>query len=215
MKKTRYEGIFEEKRARRKGLFTKSLDGKTFFNENLVNGYREIDPRRSKLGAAVIKGISKIPVRENDKVLYLGAGHGYTASFISDIVKNGVVYCVEFAPRVMRDLILLCEDRGNMVPIFASANQPERYNYIEKVDVIYQDVAQRNQVDILFKNLIYLKNKGYAILCVKSRSIDVTKRPKLIFYQIKDELRKKLKIIDSKDLNPLEKDHFFFVCQRV
>lgn len=215
MKQTRYKGIYELMKGKRRILLTKSLDGKTFFNENITMGYREIDPRRSKLAAAVVKRIYQIPIKEGDNVLYLGASHGYTVSFVSDIVKNGTIYCVEFAPRVMRDLILLCDERKNMVPILANASLPEKYNYIDKVDVIYQDVAQRNQVEILFKNLRYLKNNGYVILCVKSRSIDVTKKPKWIFNQIKDELKKKLKIIDSKDLNPLEKDHFFFVCQKL
>jgi len=214
IEKTKYFGIFELWTSKKRILLTKSLDNKTFFNENIIEGYREIDPRRSKLAAAVVKKISVIPIKENDKILYLGAGHGYTASFISDIAKKGVIYCVDFAPRVMRDLILLCEERKNMIPIMASANMPEYYkNKIEKVDVIYQDVAQKNQVDILFKNLMFLKKNGYVILCVKARSIDVIKKPRFIFNQVKEELKKRLNVIDYRELDPMERDHCLFICQ--
>lgn len=214
IEKTNYEGIYQTWKNDKRVLLTKSIDGKNFFSEHIIDGYREIDPRRSKLAAAVIKKISKIPIRENDKVLYLGAGHGYTPSFISDIIKDGVIYCIDFAPRVVRDLIILCEERKNMIPILASANLPESYkNKVEMVDVIYQDVAQKNQVDILFKNLIFLKKNGYVILCIKARSIDVLKKPRFIFNQVKEELNKRLNVIDYRELDPMERDHCLFICR--
>lgn len=212
---TKYSGIFQGYLGNKRFLFTKSLDGKTFFGERMNKGYRQFDFTRSKLAAAVMKNVSEIPIRENNSILYLGASHGYTPSFVSDMIgRNGSLYCVEFAPRVIRDLIEICGERENMAPILANANHPELYkDIIKKVDVIYQDIAQKNQVEILFKNLQFLKPKGYVLLAIKSRSIDVTKKPFLIFDEVKIMLKTKLNIIDFRTLDPFEKDHIFFVCQ--
>ena len=212
LEKTKHHGIYQLRLGKKRIFFTKSLDGKTFFNEKIKNGYREFDIRRSKLAAAIAKGISDIFIEKNSLVLYLGASHGYTSSFISDIVGiNGAVYCVEFAPRVIRDLVEICDQRENMAPILADANQPD-YE-VGKVDIIYQDIAQKNQVEILFKNLKYLKKGGYCLIAIKSRSIDVTKNPSEIFGEVKNKLKSRLKIIDFKVLDPFERDHCFFVCQ--
>lgn len=212
---TKYSGIYQGYLGNKRFLFTKSLDGKTFFNERINQGYRQFDFTRSKLAAAIMKNISEIPIRENSSILYLGASHGFTPSFVSDIIgRNGSLFCVEFAPRVIRDLIEICEQRENMAPILADANHPELYkDKIKKVDIIYQDIAQKNQVEILFKNLQFLKPKGYVLLAIKSRSIDVTKKPSLIYEEVKNKLKTKLNIIDFRTLDPFEKDHIFFVCQ--
>ena len=217
---TKYKGIFNLEN-KRKILATENLTpNKTFFDEKLfkINNkeYREFNPFRSKLAATIIKKISLIPIKEEDKILYLGASHGYTTSFISDIVKEkGIIFCLDFAPRVVRDLFFICEERENMIPILADANKPEKYkNRITQVDIIYQDIAQKNQVEILLKNLQYLKPKGYALIAIKARSIDVTKYPQKIYKQVEEKLKTKLKIIDKKELDPFQKDHCFFICQK-
>ncbi len=218
---TKYPGIYESMHNNKRYLLTKNVTpGTTFFHEythteNNIE-YREFAPNRSKVGAAIVKRITLFPVNPGSSVLYLGASHGYTASYISDIVgKNGTVFCVDFAPRVVRDLYFVCEARENMSPILADANKPESYKHlVEQVDVIIEDVAQKNQVDILFKNLIYLKPKGYILFAVKARSIDVTKRPMQIYKEIEQQLEKKVHIIDKKDLSPLERDHQLYLCQK-
>lgn len=218
--KTSYDGVFVLDGIR-KSLVTKNLTPKkTFFNEKilLVGGeeYRVFDPFRSKLAAAITKKISLIPIKEGDKVLYLGASHGYTVSYVSDIVKEmGLIFCLDFAPRVVRDLLFVCEERANMVPILADANKPDSYKKrIAEVGVIYQDIAQKNQVEILLKNLQFLKQKGYVLIAIKSRSIDVTRNPQRIYREVEDQLKNKLKLLDKKDLSPFQKDHCFFVFQK-
>lgn len=215
IKPTKYYGIYELWKGKKKILLTKCLDNQTFFNEKIIDGYREIYPKRSKLAAAIVKKISKLPFKKGDKILYLGASHGYTASFISDIIgESGTIFCIDFAPRVVRDLLILCEKRKNMIPIMADANKPFLYkDRILKCDILYQDIAQKNQLEIFFKNFIYLKPKSYAVLVIKTRSIDTTKKPEIIAKEIILELTKMVKIIDYKDLSPLEKDHYFFLCQ--
>lgn len=215
IEETKYFGIYESWQDKRRTLFTKSLDGKNFFNEYQFDDFIDFNPKRSKLAAAVIKRISIFPIKNNSKILYLGAAHGYTASHISDIVTKGVIFCLDFAPRVVRDLYFICEERENMIPILADANDPDSYkDRIEKVDIIYQDIAQKNQIEILFKNLQFLNNNGYILLAIKARSIDVTKRSAEIFNETEKQLKEKLKIIDKKELDPFEKDHCFFVCQK-
>jgi len=110
----------------------------------------------------------------------------------------------------------VCEERKNITPLLASANHPEKYrDNICEVDIIYQDIAQKNQTEIFLKNIdVFLKKGGFAFLCVKARSIDVTKKPDFIFREVKAELEKTLTIVDYRNLFPLEKDHCVFLCKK-
>ncbi len=205
-------------------IFTANLTpGQSFFQENLYHRggeeFREWNPERSKLGAAIAKGSLNLGIRKGNVVLYLGAAHGYTPSFISDMIgTRGLLFGLDPAPRVMRDLIHLSQSRPNIVPLLADANHPEEY--LDKIclaDVVYQDVAQRNQSEIFLKNCaIFLKKGGYGLFAVKARSIDVRKKPKVIFEEVKKELEKdkSLKIIDYRLLEPYEKDHCIFICKK-
>jgi len=216
--------IFEvyELRDKRRQLYTINLvPGKNVYGERLIqeNGveYREWDASKSKLAAAILKGSPNIGIRKNDVVLYLGSASGTTASHVSDIVgKEGFVFAVDIAPRVIRDLIFVCYDRKNMAPILANANKvAELKERISAVDVIYQDVAQKNQIEIFLKNArLFLKKDGYALIAVKSRSIDVTRKPKEIFKLVKEQLEKELQIIDYRELEPYQKDHAMFICRK-
>jgi len=197
-------------------LLTKNLTPKqSFFKDDIFNEtFRLWDPKRSKFASAILKKV-ELPLKRDSNVLYLGASHGYTCSFLSDILTKGCIFCLDFAPHVVRDLVYLCEKRKNMSPLLEDANHPENYkNKISKVNLIFQDIAQRNQVQIFLKNIkTFLNKDDYAILVVKARSIDVTKNPKIIFNDIEIELRKHLKLIDRASLFPYERDHFIFVCQ--
>jgi len=215
--------VFEEKRQRR-FIYTKNLTpGKTFFGEELVreNGveYRSWEFVRSKLGSAIKKEVSQIGIKDKDIVLYLGASHGFTPSYVSDLVGNeGFVFCIDNAPRVVRDLVFVCEERINMAPILADANHPEEYKSLvtPQVDVVYQDIAQRNQVGIFLKNCdAYLKRGGFGLLAIKARSIDVTKHPKIIFREVRKQLEESsMVIVDYRELEPFERDHAMFVCKK-
>ena len=114
-----FKGVFGEGMR----LYTRNaVKGFKVHGEKLVQGkdgeYREWNPFQSKLGAAIALGMKEFPFKQGTKVLYLGAAHGVTPSFVSDIVgKKGEVYCIEIAPIAMRDLIRVCEQRENMIPI--------------------------------------------------------------------------------------------------
>ena len=217
--------IFEvyEQEGRRRQLYTINLvPGHNVYGERIVaeNGieYREWNASKSKLAASILKGSPNIGIRKDDVVLYLGSASGTTVSHVSDIVGNeGLVFAVDVAPRVMRDLIFLRYKRKNIAPILADAGRiallKER---ISAVDVIYQDVAQKSQLDIFLKNVgLFLKNEGCALLAVKARSIDVTKNPKQIFKDVKEKLEKELAIIDYRELEPFQRDHCMFICRKL
>jgi len=223
MKQTNLQGVYEQKKGKRRILFTRNITpGKTVYDEKLVREgnveYREWNPRKSKLAAFLLKGGSQIGIKEGYNILYLGASYGTTASHVSDIVGNGgFVFALDFAPRVMRDLVFVCEERKNMAPLFFDANKPDEYKDRIKipVDAVYMDIAQKQQAEIFLKNVeMFLKPEGFCLLAVKARSIDVTKKPSVIFKEIRKKLEEKLIIVDYKTLEPFEMDHAMFVCKK-
>ena len=210
------EGIFEVTKDK-KQLATKNFDlGKTVYGEKLIQvegiEYRTWDPRRSKLGAMVLKKFD-VFLKEDSTVLYLGAASGTTVSHVSDIVPDGAVYAVEFAPRSMRDLIGLASRRKNIIPILNDAGKPDIYAHIvEPVDLIFQDIAQPNQAEIAARNAArYLKRNGNLLLSIKARSVDTVANPKEVF---KEEIKKleqtfepRFEILSARDLMPFHEDH--------
>ncbi len=196
------------------------VPGKKVYGEKLVkrNGreYRIWNPYRSKLGTALVKGLRNFPFNENSEILYLGAGNGTTVSHISDLATNGIIYSVEFSPRAMIDLLFVSNQRKNVVPILADANKPQDYlGRISQVDILYEDVAQKNQVQILRKNAdLFLKEGGSLFLMIKARSIDVTLKPKVVFRAVEAQLSPYFKILERIKLDPYEKDHLCLVMQK-
>ncbi len=179
--------------------------------------YRVFDTERSKLAAALKKGLSQTGISQGSKVLYLGASHGYTPSYISDIVgKNGVVFCLDFSPVVARDLVYICEQRDNMIPLLADASNPDSYeDRITKVDVLFQDVAQKDQIGIFKKNFDkYVGKGGFGLLALKARSHDIRKKPKQVFKETRKELDELYNVVDYRELHPFEKDHALFVVKK-
>ncbi len=190
--------------------------GQNVYGERLIQQdgeeLRLWNPRRSKLAAAILNGLKEFPIKHDSHVLYLGAASGTTASHISDIAVDGMVYCVEFSKRTFRGLLLTAEGRKNMIPILADARRPEEYlGLLEGCDVIYQDVAQPAQAQILIDNaMMYLKDDGYIIMAIKPRSIDSARGPKGVIAAEISKLRD-VKITEVIDLGPYEKDHSLVV----
>lgn len=216
-----YQVILEDGSKR---LATKNLTPrKSVYGEKLVKfkgvEYRVWDAFRSKLAAAILKGLNMVPILPGNVVLYLGAASGTTASHVSDIVgEKGHVYCVEFASRSIRDLVdNVCSYRLNMSPILEDARFPERYAMLltGKVDEVYCDIAQPEQAKILADNAeLFLKNSGWAMLAVKSQSIDVTKEPSEIYQREVKVLKKRgFRIEQVVHLEPYEKAHAMILAQ--
>ncbi len=203
-------------------LLTKNLTpSHQVYGEELISWknqeYRVWNPKRSKACAMLKKGCRNFPVNKDSKILYLGAASGTTASHLSDIACKGLIYCVEFSKRSFSKLVFICDVRKNMIPILADANKPVMYKeVVGKVDLIYQDISQRDQTKIFLKNIeSFLSPKGFGILMVKARSIDVTAKPKKMFENAEAELRaNELKVLESILLSPYEKDHCAIIVKR-
>ncbi|KQC05382.1 MAG: fibrillin [Methanoculleus sp. SDB] len=145
------------------------------YGERMLKGYRVWDPYRSKFAALAHAGVAP-DLLPGMVVLYLGAANGTTVSHVADYVDT--VYAVEYAPRPMQDLLEVARRRKNVVPIFGDATRPAGYaSCVESVDLLYQDVAQPDQVGIFVKNAAFLKKGGTAVLMLKARSVDVRRDP--------------------------------------
>ena len=198
-------------------LVTRNLTpGRIYYGEPtyMVDGveYRSWNPTRSKLAAAIMKGVGVMPVKPGAKVLYLGAASGTTVSHVSDILgETGHVWAVDFAPRALRDLLdKVARYRSNVSPILGDANKPMEYSHlVPMVDVLFADVAQPNQAEIVVNNAsMYLKEGGWAMLSIKSRSVDVRRRPRDVYEAEVAALEGGgLKVRELVELDPYEKDH--------
>ena len=206
-----------------KSIATKSLmPGKSVYGEKLIkigeDEFRLWSTRRSKLSAAIKRGLTEMPIQPGSKVLYLGAASGTTVSHCSDIVgPSGVVYGVEFSQRTVRDLVQLAAARPNILPILEDARHPARYAPLVSgpIEVVYQDVAQPDQSSILYENLKTFCSFGaWGMLAIKARSIDSTGSLDEIYSrEIAFLDNKGLEIVENINLDPLEKDHRFIVCR--
>ncbi|WP_276956045.1 fibrillarin-like rRNA/tRNA 2'-O-methyltransferase [Methanobrevibacter woesei] len=195
--------------------------GTSVYGEQLIKSddkeYRLWNPTRSKLAASLLNGMEKLDIPENSKVLYLGASTGTTVSHISDIIKDGLIYAVEFSPVTAKKLVRLANQRTNIAPILGDATKPKEYlNIVEKVDLVYCDVAQPTQTELFVKNMnIFAKEDGKGLLMLKARSIDVVQKPKKIFKEEEKKLKEKgFTVLEKIKLEPYEKDHIAFLVEK-
>lgn len=202
-------------------LATMNLDiGRDVYGEEIIEKdgveYRLWNPYRSKLGAAISKGMKRMEIKRGSGVLYLGAATGTTCSHVSDIIgEKGILYCVEISERNVRDLLKVCERRSNMLPIFNDARNVEGYGEdVGSADVIYQDIAARDQAEILLENCKLIKKGGYAYVAIKSQSIDVSRRPSEVYKEFLDKVSKRFSLLESIDIMPYDKMHLFVVLQK-
>ena len=207
-------------------IATKNLTpGLKVYDEKLISEekdgvneeYRIWNPRRSKLSAALLNGLERLNLNGDSKVLYLGASTGTTVSHISDIAKDGLIYAVEFSPVSMKKLVRLSETRPNILPILADATKPKYYlNKVEKVDLVYCDVAQAKQSELFINNMnLFLKEEGQGLITIKARSIDVVQKPKKIFKEEANKIQSKgYSIVEKIKLEPYEKDHVAFLVEK-
>jgi fibrillarin-like pre-rRNA processing protein len=201
------------------GVERREFDGETALatrgapvgDEDTSDGWRRWEPRRSKLGAMLARGMDT-GLAGGETVLYLGAAAGTTASHVADLA--GPVYAVEFAPRPVRDLVGVAEDRERLIPLLKDARRPETYAHVvEPVDVIVQDVATRGQARVAAENRRFLTDEGRLLLAIKARSEDVTSAPEAVFDDVLADLRTDYDILETERLDPLHEDHLAVVAR--
>lgn len=188
--------------------------GENVYGEPLIDvegdEYRKWEPKRSKAGAAVKKGI-ELGLEKDDIALYLGAASGTTVSHFADILEEGLIVGVEYSDTVARKLVRLAEKRENIAPVLGDARNPEGYEHlIDEADVVFQDISQRDQPEIFLKNVKkYMKDDGVALIAVKAKSISDSRDPEDIYSEVKDKLTEELEIVSETTLEPYETDHLF------
>jgi fibrillarin-like pre-rRNA processing protein len=217
-----FDSVYMYKSGSQSILVTRNMTpGTTYYGEPVFDmdgvEYRSWNPTRSKLGAVILKGIKELPIKPGSLVLYLGVASGTTVSHVSDIVGDeGHVWGLDFAPRAVRDLLdRVTRYRKNISPILGDARQPQEYEQlVHPVDVVFADVAQPDQAEIIAKNAKhFLKEGGYIMLSVKARSIDVKEDPKKI-YEAQGKILEEagLTIHEVIELEPFEKDHAMIIA---
>ncbi len=195
------------------------VPGRSVYGEDLLQlddvEYRHWDPNRSKLGAFLVKE-GGLPFKYDSEVLYLGAGDGTTVSHLSDILTDGKIYAVEVAKNPYRNLLQLSKRRKNIFPIMADARRTQDYrDLINEVDIVYQDIAQRDQVEIFIKNLDFLKLDNHGLIAVKSRSMEVSTPPKKIYQKVMKKLEdRNYQVMMQVDISRWQKDHAVLVVEK-
>ena len=213
-----------------KGVFT---DGRQLYTVNSVpetrvygeqlvkfkgQEFRAWNPFRSKLAGALKKGLKYWPFNENSNVLYLGAATGTTLSHISDICPKGISFGVDISGKTTQKLLTVCQKRKNIFPVLESAEFPENYkSYLEgmKVDLLYQDISQKNQAEILLKNAeLFLPKNGIAFFIVKAKSISSTLSTEKIVRLEEEKIRECFEVLQKIPLMPFDKHHAFYVLKK-
>ena len=201
------------------GVERREFDGETrlatrgspVYGEPTDGKWRAWNPHRSKLGGMIELGFDTGLVG-GETVLYLGAASGTTVSHVADFA--GPTYAVEFAPRPMRDLIAVAEDRDRLFPLLKDARKPRTYAHVVEsdIDAMIQDVATRGQADVAVRNARFLADDGRLILAIKARSEDATAEPETVFEAVLDRLRDAYEVLETGRLDRFHEDHLGVVA---
>jgi fibrillarin-like pre-rRNA processing protein len=213
-----WPGVWREGRE----LFTRNaVPGTSVYGEPLRRSdsveYRGWDPWRSKLAALLARGAPTSVLEPPRSVLYLGASHGTTASHLSDLWPTAPIFAVEKSPSSFAPLVALARRRSNLYPILADAQLPERYRAdVGEVDLLYQDVAQRDQVRIFRENAdACLAVGGRGMLMLKVRSVTQRRPSAVVARESRAELERHGFAIDGAwSLAPFAREHLALAVRR-
>jgi len=202
MRETSIPNVFEENGT----IFTRCRDCKSIYGEVVLERggscYRLFSPLRSKFASSIRLGF-RPDIKEEDHILYLGAGAGTTASHISDSITSGILYAIEFSPVPFVKLLSVSEVKRNIFPILQDAQKPRIFGiFIDRVDLVYQDISQPNQVDIFIENMNFFRAER-GILMLKSFSLRSDHSPD---NEIK-KLRKHFRVNQIKDISRFHRGH--------
>ena len=219
METTAWDGVFRDGR----DLYTANHGppGDRVYGEKLrtagTTEYRQWDPFRSKLAALLAQGGGPADLWTGVRsALYLGGAHGTTVSHLSDILPDAPIYVVEKSPTSFAPLLALARRRSNLYPILADAQLPERYRAdVGLVDLLYQDVAQRNQAAIFVENArAVLAPRGRGVFMLKVRSVTQSRPSVSIVREARAELeRAGLEVRAEVGLSPFARDHVALVTR--
>lgn len=171
--------------------------------------YRSWNPYTSKLAAFLLQGGRLEGFEHAGEILYLGGSYGTTASHVADITPESKVYCVEISRKPYISLELMAKQHPGIVPILEDASKPENYSlFVRRPEVLIEDIAQKNLLDIMLRNIRQFASIKWFYLAVKARSIDSTADPEAIYVQTMKRLQEELKCEATlRDISVYEADH--------
>jgi fibrillarin-like pre-rRNA processing protein len=153
---------------------------------------------------------AKNPIKKSYSVLYLGASHGVTVQKLAKECK--IVFAVDKSKTTTKKLLEVAKETDNIAPILADANDMDSYkDRISKIDFLFQDIAQKDQVQIFIKAVKAFKPKE-AWLALKIKGIYSEKRNAEVISEARDLLNSEFKVSDL-SLEPLVKDHHLFIIK--
>ncbi len=210
MKKSRYRGVYTDGR----NFYTLSRYGESVYGERVIKtrgGFFHLwNPFRSKLGAAMHLRLKNFPF-QGSRLLYLGASTGTTVSHVSDLTR--IVWAVEISPIAAKKLVSLAERRDNIVPILEDARRVDSLAlFVSDPDVLYQDISQRDQVEIFLRNMERFTPK-WGFLMLKTRTIDMRARPRDIMERSRRKIEEAYEVREVIDLSRFQKDHYAIVVK--
>lgn len=169
------------------------------------NNWINWNPYTSKLAAYILGNGKFWPFTDKKIVLYLGAAEGNTVSFLSHICHQGRVIAVDISSVSMAELLKVVEERKNIIPCLEDAHFPNRYKLQANIpDIIYQDIAQGDQIEIFIRNYEYFRPKC-GFLMLKTGSMHGKKKD--ILEEVKHTLKEKFKRVDIVDISNWAKGH--------
>ena len=157
-------------------------------------------------------------------MLYLGAGHGTTISHLHDHLcgasnaHRGRLVAVDLAPRCLRDLTHLAENRPGLVPVLGDARKFDAWGVLvpSRIDWLFQDVAQAGQVEIFLSAVRrFLSKDGIGLLSLKAaseRHQDGSDAD--IFATAVAQLSAEVELIEHINLTGFEDQHALFIVRR-
>ena len=163
------------------------------------------NPYHSKLSAYVLGKGKNWPFTKESKILYLGSAEGNTVKFLSKLCVNGEIIAIDISAIAMAELIALAEKETNIIPFLGDAHFPNKYQaYARKPDILYQDVAQADQIEIFTRNYKFF-NPKCGFLMIKSRSM--SGKDKNIFDKVENILKKEFNYLEIIDITKWAKGH--------
>ena len=85
---------------------------------------------------------------------------------------------------------------------------------VDGIDIVYADVAQKNQAGIIADNMEMFGART-GMVAIKARSEDVTSAPAAVFRMSEETLKKRgYRILDSRSLEPFEDSHQMIVFRK-
>ena len=137
---------------------------------------------------------------------------------MADILQDGRILAVEKSARSFRDLLDVARLRTNVLPVLSDAQDLDALTAVSPggADVVYQDIAQRDQAAIFLRAARrFLRPGGLGILMVKARSVSIAEDPRRIYERAERTLVDAgFAVVERRDLAPFEKDHAAVLVHR-